>query len=135
MQAPSTLHQVLYISHLAPPHEYDAFTAICRSSRHRNAALGVTGVLLFDGHRFCQLLQGPAPAVQTLMADIARDARHEQIVTLFDGAVPASSASRSWTAGYCETHELDVFDHAEGARGDSALLVFNAVLARADLEP
>ncbi len=135
MQASSALHQVLYISHLAPPHEYEAFTAICRSSRHRNAALGVTGVLLFDGHRFCQLLQGPAPAVHSLMADIAHDPRHERLVTLFEGDLPAASASRSWTAGYCEAQDLDAFDHVDGVRGSSALLVFQEVLARADLEP
>ena len=37
---------------LAPGREYDTFTAVCRVARSRNGALGASGVLLFDGHRF-----------------------------------------------------------------------------------
>jgi hypothetical protein len=129
------LHQILYLSHLARPHEYDAFASICHVSRHRNAQLSLTGVLLFDGYRFCQLLQGPSPAVQAMMAEIARDRRHEQVSMLFDGAIEADTAEHSWNSGFCDVHELDVFEALGGVRGEAAMAAFRALLPRADLAP
>jgi Sensors of blue-light using FAD len=135
MQVSSPFHQILYVSHLAATYEYDVFASICHVARHRNAQLSLTGVLLFDGHRFCQLLQGPELAVQAMMPDIARDRRHERLVMLFDGAIAAQTAQRSWAVGYCDAHELDIFDAPDGARGDAAMAALRAILPRADLSP
>ena len=56
-------HQLLYISNLVAGVSYGVFAGICQVSRRRNAELGLVGVLLFDGHRFCQLLEGPTAAL------------------------------------------------------------------------
>ncbi len=143
-----TIHQILYLSQLAANCNYDVFASICRASRHRNAQLSLTGVLLFDGQRFCQLLQGPVLDVKAMMADITLDRRHERTVTLFDGPAQADQVQRVWTAGYCDAQELDVFDDEaggitgitsitgiRGVRGDAAIGAFHAIMARADLAP
>ena len=135
MQVSSAFHQVLYISQLAPGREYDTFTAVCRVARSRNGALGASGVLLFDGHRFCQLLQGPEDAVQMLMRDIAEDPRHERLAVLADAPAAPTELERHWWAGYCDAHELDVLDAALGVRGPAALATFHDIVSRADLSP
>ena len=135
MPVSSAFHQVLYVSHLAAACDYNVFTSICPVARRRNAQLSITGVMLFDGHRFCQLLQGPELAVQALMTDIRRDRRHERLLTVLDGAMGEPVGHGAWSAGYCDMHELDVFDGPEGLRGDAALAAFRAILPRADLSP
>ena len=135
MQVSSAFHQVLYISQLAPGRKYDTFTAVCRTARGRNADLGASGVLLFDGQRFCQLLQGPAQAVRTLMREIAEDPRHESLALLVDGPAASAEIDRHWSAGYCDAHELDVLDAALGVRGQAALATFRDIVSRADLSP
>jgi hypothetical protein len=57
-----------------------AIDAIVRVSRGRNAALKVTGALIFGGELFAQLIEGPE-----LRSSIARDERHGDILTMADG--------------------------------------------------
>jgi len=50
-----------------------------------NKALSVTGLLLFDGRRFMQAIEGEKAAVQDLMARIRADPRHDMIAIVSDG--------------------------------------------------
>ena len=50
-----------------------------------NKALSVTGLLLFDGRRFMQAMEGEKEAVQGLMARISEDPRHDMIAMVSDG--------------------------------------------------
>lgn len=54
--------------------------SILQESRARNAYLDVTGILLADGQRFLQTLEGPPEAVGTLMLSIILDRRHYDVV-------------------------------------------------------
>jgi hypothetical protein len=62
-----------------------AIDAIVRVSRGRNAALKVTGALIFGGELFAQLIEGPAESIVELRSSIARDERHGDILTMADG--------------------------------------------------
>ncbi len=72
---------------------------IVEQSRVRNAASDVTGVLLFTGARFAQLLEGPPEAVERLRSSISADGRHDELVVL---APPRTSHRRfaGWALGY-----------------------------------
>ncbi len=59
--------------------------AIIDISVTRNAALGVTGALLFTGQRFAQHLEGPAGGIAALKQSIMRDPRHHDIRTIAQG--------------------------------------------------
>jgi hypothetical protein len=50
--------------------------AIHESARHFNALNGVTGLLIFDGGRFLQIVEGPEDAVGELVERLRRDTRH-----------------------------------------------------------
>jgi hypothetical protein len=42
----------------------------------KNATLGITGALAYNGRNFCQLLEGDEDAVTTLIRKIRQDTRH-----------------------------------------------------------
>ena len=129
-----SLFQIMYVSQLARVVDFSVVKDIVRASRAHNPARGITGALLFDGERFCQLLEGSESEVVPLMLRIERDARHVAIRTLHSG--PANGrALRSWRSGYCESaSDLDTFDGAHGLAGASAIKGFVALARTADLE-
>lgn len=48
-------------------------------SMHRNPIDGITGVLLYDGSAFMQILEGDAGAVDALYSSIIVDPRHYSV--------------------------------------------------------
>jgi Sensors of blue-light using FAD len=62
-----------------------ALATLLRQARQRNKALGITGLLVADGTRFMQWLEGPGDAVHAVWSSIRCDARHHHIEQL---AVP-----------------------------------------------
>lgn len=69
--------------------------AILASSRRNNRDADVTGMLLFDGVRFLQALEGAPEAVAATYARIKADARHRACVQLDSGAI-ATRAFAGW---------------------------------------
>ena len=55
----------------------------------------ITGILAIDGERVCQILEGPAEAVDALYASIERDVRHYG-VTLIVHQPLEKSAFEAW---------------------------------------
>ncbi|WLI77353.1 diguanylate phosphodiesterase [Kosakonia sp. H02] len=53
-----------------------------------NAALQVTGILLFDGEHFLQVLEGPLASVNSVFERISTDPRHSNIVELMRDFAP-----------------------------------------------
>ena len=51
-------------------------------SKTRNAASGLTGVLIHDGRHFLQLLEGPWSATAETLLRIAGDPRHNEMTIL-----------------------------------------------------
>ena len=49
---------------------------IHESARHLNALDGITGLLVFDGVRFLQIIEGPEEAIDDLVERLRRDPRH-----------------------------------------------------------
>lgn len=74
--------QLCYISTARPHVGWDAVDDILAASRRNNATARVTGLLLFNGKRFLQLLEGAPAMVEETYARIQRDARHFAVVKL-----------------------------------------------------
>ena len=130
-----TQQQILYLSHLCPTASYDVFAAICQVSRTRNEQDSIDGVLLFDGHRFCQWLEGPPEAIRQVFERIRHDTRHEFIVTLIERDVSSAPHTGHWLSGYCDPDELDRFEGPEALHGEDALAAFHDIVTRSDLAP
>ena len=58
-------------------------------SKARNRKLGITGMLLYDGGRYLQTLEGPPEALDQIWSSIQRDKRHAAIEVLSQHIVPA----------------------------------------------
>lgn len=76
------LSTLIYRSRVRDPLHADDLGLLIQKARARNASLNVTGILLFDGIHFVQLLEGPAQAVQALFDAIRLDPRHRGVVRL-----------------------------------------------------
>lgn len=66
----------IFLSELSPDVLPTEIGSIVRVSRAKYAAQTLSGVLMFDGERFCQQLEGPEAAVRKTVAKIAADSRH-----------------------------------------------------------
>ena len=95
------LRTLLYVSKsLIPQDEAQRqIDSIIETARPRNAALGVTGVLIFTEARFAQVLEGPSAAIDEIMAGIRADPRHEQVTTACDEPLERRRFP-SWSMGY-----------------------------------
>lgn len=76
------MYRLLYISTVRSAMDAAALEAIINSARIANRAKGLTGLLVFDGHRFLQYLEGDETAVRGLYTKIKADPRHYAVVTL-----------------------------------------------------
>jgi hypothetical protein len=74
--------QVTYISTAAYNISEEAVAEILAVSRRNNAAAGLTGLLLYDGRRFLQALEGASASVDAAFQRIKADPRHRAIVLL-----------------------------------------------------
>lgn len=120
---PPLLHRFLYISRLSsgsPPH---TVSQILRQSRERNRARAIGGALVFDGERFCQLLEGEPAAVVQLAARITADPRHQDVQVLADEAAATPRLFVQWQSGYGDPDVLDAVDPANAGAATAAATV------------
>ena len=94
------MQQLLYIS--TARHDPDRpITAadILAVSRTNNARDGVTGLLLYDGVRFLQVLEGEDRVVAAAFERIRRDPRHRAVVVLSQRETTAREFG-DWSMAY-----------------------------------
>ncbi|MBD8737577.1 BLUF domain-containing protein [Sphingomonas sp. CFBP 13706] len=71
----------------------------------RNRSEDITGLLLSDGARFIQALEGDAAAVQAVMDRIAKDSRHDNI-SYFRPITTNCRQFGKWTTEYLAERNL-----------------------------
>jgi len=76
------LYNVVYCSRAADGIDDAAVARIIETSRRWNPAQGITGLLVFGSGIFFQWLEGPRDNVTQLMANLKKDPRHQDVVSL-----------------------------------------------------
>lgn len=76
------LHALVYSSQVAPGLTLSQIDDLARDAAEHNRIGGVTGVLLTDGKRFLQYLEGPEDGVAVAYARICNATSHSGIVEL-----------------------------------------------------
>jgi methanogenic corrinoid protein MtbC1 len=66
----------------------DDLAQLVQEAQERNRRSGVTGMLVHEGDRFFQWLEGPETALDGLWSSIKRDERHDDIELLGEGVTP-----------------------------------------------
>lgn len=84
------LKQYLYIS-TAPGVSREGLDAIIDASARNNPTAGITGLLLYNGRNFMQLLEGKGEALDALMERISGDPRHSGVAIVHRGEVAERS--------------------------------------------
>jgi hypothetical protein len=133
MYTPARLHEVLYVSTIAPAAPISIVANIAPKARIANQARDITGLLIFDGMRFCQQLEGRPKEVLALMDRICRDPRHTNIEIIHQGPL-AERRFRRFSLGYVSIDEVDMLEHMEQLDGQAAMDAFMTLLPGLDME-
>lgn len=78
----SPIFQLLYLSSARPELTEDALLKILSESQQRNAARGVTGLLLHSDGNLIQIIEGEESTVEALFSKIESDPRHHHVIVL-----------------------------------------------------
>ncbi|WP_380178436.1 diguanylate phosphodiesterase [Kalamiella sp. sgz302252] len=83
------LSTIIYRSHISDDVAFKTLGNLAEKANQTNEAHSVTGILLFNGTHFFQVLEGPEEAVLAIYEGICRDPRHHNLVELMRDYAPA----------------------------------------------
>ena len=110
------LTTIIYRSNLREDAPLKALEDMVTAANIKNRRSDVTGILLFNGHHFFQLLEGPEEQVKEIYRCICNDPRHHNIVELMCDYAPAR---RFGKVG------MELFDLQKHERNDVLQAVLN----------
>jgi|SRR5579871_2730975 len=93
------MYHLVYVSSAVKPFSEDDLKTLLETSRRNNSASGITGMLLYLGGNFIQVLEGDRTEVMKTHQRIAQDPRHRGLLTLLEGEVAARDFSE-WSMGF-----------------------------------
>lgn len=131
MNAP--LKQFFYHSRLAPDQRYSAVSDIIATARSFNAAHGITGVLIFDGERFCQFIEGPPDEIDGLVERMRADARHVAFTTLISDATAQERLYPYWSMAYASLQGTAFLNELLSRPAEEALLQLQTSIDHLDV--
>lgn len=132
MQIRPALYEVLYVSTLAPDQPLSVVAEIAARARLVNADLDITGLLVFDGQRFCQQLEGPQKAVLKLIERIRNDPRHVNVEIVHNGPL-AGRRFQQFSLAFSTLEDVDALARMELLDGQAAVAAFDEVCAAIEL--
>jgi hypothetical protein len=111
------LHEIIYVSLASQSMDTAALTQLLDEARVYNERHGITGMLLYHGQEFLQLIEGEEAEVTALYDAIWKDPRHQQMYKMWEGPIAERSFS-SWAMGFVAPGEAAL----QGRQGYDALL-------------
>ncbi len=117
------LQQLLYVSAASKAISAEDVTDILAAGQRNNPARGITGILLFTGESFLQVLEGTPDVIDDIYRKISRDPRHSGALVLVRRSI-ARRAFPHWSMGYRGPDREFTLD------GDSFALTRDALAAR-----
>jgi hypothetical protein len=88
------LLSVIYVSVADPMIGEQDIAELLVQARRNNQRDALTGALIFNGHNFMQLLEGPADKVDACLAVIRADPRHRAMTRNWQAWRPAAVSTR-----------------------------------------
>lgn len=109
----SPLHSLIYTSRAVRPFSTEDLDQLLLRSRANNRRNGITGMLVYLGGAFMQVLEGPEEAVAKLFSDkVSKDKRHTLVEVITKGPIPERKFG-DWMMAFKNLDE-DVEDRPEG---------------------
>ena len=97
------LYRLAYFSSALQKFSKPQLLELLSKAREKNAALGITGMLLYKDGNLMQMIEGEEAPLHSLFKSISSDVRHHQILVIFDEPVKERLFA-DWTMGF---HDLD----------------------------
>lgn len=101
--------QLVYISSAVHLMDDQELKEILQIARENNTREDITGLLLYRGGNFIQVLEGPEDAVMNLYGKISRDPRHTGVETLLKGPITERQFA-DWSMGFQNVDKLSSAD-------------------------
>lgn len=132
------IYYALYTSMISLNSGPSCVSEIVRFARGRNAQLNVTGLLIFDGLRFCQYLEGPSETIYTLCEKIRGDPRHHRMDIKEHGRLTGARRFPDRALAYALSTDADgliELQQANATTDGSALSMLERLAPNLDMEP
>ena len=133
MTKTSKLHEVIYVSTIAADAPLSVIADIACKARIANQALHITGLLIFDGMRFCQQLEGNQKDVLALVERIQKDPRHSHMTVVHQGPLQ-ERRFKCFRLGYTNVDDADVLAQLALLNGQAVVDAFLALHPTLDLD-
>ena len=126
------LGSFIYHSEIAADVDIGCVAEIAKFSRAFNQAHDITGVLIFDGQRFVQYIEGPQEYVIALANKIALDTRHTNFTPLHQAQDITQRLFAQWAMAYVTDDDAEPLASMLTAQGDAALSSLQKILPQLD---
>jgi len=101
--------RLVYVSKATNEMSSDLLMELLKQSREKNSRLGLSGMLLYGGGNFLQIIEGEKETVEALYEIILADKRHEECV-LIDKSDIQERTFGEWSMGFELLKEEDISD-------------------------
>ncbi len=128
------LCDLMYVSVAARAMAFGGVGELAKEVRLKNLVSGITGLLIFDGERFCQFLEGRSDQVVALFERIQVDPRHDQ-VHFVHGGPSAQRHFRRFSMGFAQTDDADMLRSFAVVPSEVAMDRFWGLVPALDMEP
>ena len=102
------MRQIVYLSTAADRQDAATIAAILAVAHERNLRDRITGLLVAGGHRYLQVIEGPAGVVAATTKRILRDPRHLGVTLLVKRRIEERSFA-GWSMACCDHLDLGHF--------------------------
>ena len=133
MKTATKFYEILYVSTMAPDAPLSVVGDIAAHARIANAARDITGVLVFDGVRFCQQIEGKQKDVLALMERIYQDTRHSNVEVFHHGPLAERRFSH-FSVAFADVDEVAALEQLEQLDGQAGVDAFTALVATLNLQ-
>lgn len=128
-----TLKSFFYHSRLSAEFDATCVSAIIKTARTFNALHAITGLLVFDGERFCQYFEGPPEAVDELVSRLRADSRHTDFTVLISDVHPQTRLFPAWSMAYAVIDDFMYLRDLAAMAPQDALIHLHTSVERLDV--
>ena len=96
------MYQLVYVSTATREFNGKELADLLQVARRNNGRDGVTGMLLYHGGSFFQVLEGDEEKVREIFDRVERDPRHQKVTVLHEEEQVDSRDFPDWSMAWCE---------------------------------
>ena len=127
------IYEMLYVSTMAPSAPVAVVSTIAMRSRVSNALRCITGMLIFDGIRFCQYLEGGKDDLIALFERISNDSRHAAVTLIHHGPLQ-ERRFKKFSLAFATGDDFEALSRLEALKGPCGVTAFSELLPTLDKE-